>query len=182
MSSARIGRPAGERRGVVGRPLIDQPAVARRPGEQDPARAAAERLAHRGELSPPALEAPEVPGQSIDELGARLALLTEAVEEHLVQDHRVHRDELLALEPVHDEAGRGGEVEPGQLLLDQVQALHRAAVIVLVVADDQPLGHALDPGRVAGERLHLVRHGGPPQAVILGGQLCVSPLSSRHQR
>jgi hypothetical protein len=57
-----------------------------------------------------------------------------------VQNHRVHRDELLALEPVDEEAGRGGKVEPRQLLLDQVQALHRTAVIVLVMADDQPLG------------------------------------------
>src|SRR3954447_19527496 len=87
---------------------------------------------------------------------AGLARFAEVPEEQLVQDHRVRGDELLALEAVEDEGRRGGEVEPGEPLLEQVQPLHGAAVVVLVVADDQPLGHALDVLRVAGEGLHGV--------------------------
>jgi len=92
-----------------------------------------------------------------------------------VQDHRVHRDELLALEPVDEEAGGLRVVELGELFLDQVEALDCAAVIILVVADDQPLGHALDLGRVAGQRLHSVRHQRPWACLtVAAGQLCVS--------
>jgi hypothetical protein len=88
----------------------------------------------------------------------RLAFLAKAVEEQLVQDHRVHRDELFALEPVDEEVGCLVVVEPGQLLLDEVEALHGAAVVVFVVADDQPLRHALDAGWIARQRFHGIRH------------------------
>ena len=84
------------------------------------------------------------------------AFLAEPVEEELVQDHRVGGDQLLALEAIDQEARRGREIEPGELLLDEVQALHRAAVVVLVMADDQLLRHALDALRIAAERLHRV--------------------------
>jgi hypothetical protein len=59
---------------------------------------------------------------------------------------------------VDEEAGGVRVIELGELLDDEVEAFHRPAVIVLVVADDQPLRHALDLGRVAGERLHSIRH------------------------
>ena len=48
-------RAAGQRMAVVGCPLIDKLAVARRPRQQHPARAAAERLSHRDEFRSPAL-------------------------------------------------------------------------------------------------------------------------------
>src|SRR3954449_9413426 len=86
---------------------------------------------------------------------AGLARLAEILKEQLVQDHRVRGDELFPLEAVEDEGRRGGEVEAGEPLLDQGQPLHGPAVVVLVVADDQPLGHALDVLRVAGERSHV---------------------------
>src|SRR5262249_57584178 len=44
--------------------------------------------------------------------------------------------------------------ETCKLLCDQVEALHRAAIIVLVVADDEFLGHALDAPWIAPEWLH----------------------------
>jgi hypothetical protein len=66
-----------------------------------------------------------------------------------MQDHRIHRDQLLALEPVDQKSRRLRVVELGQLLLDQIEPLDRAAVVVLVVADNQPLGHAFDLGRIA---------------------------------
>jgi hypothetical protein len=85
-------------------------------------------------------------------------LVAEAVEEQLVQDHRIHRDELLAFEAVDEKAGGLRVIELGELFVDQVEALHRPAVIILVVADNEPLRHAFDLGRVAGQRLYLVRH------------------------
>jgi hypothetical protein len=75
-----------------------------------------------------------------------------------VQDHRIHGDELLALEAIDEEAGGVGVIELGELLVDEVEAFHRPAVVILVVADDQPLGHALNPDGVAGEGLHAIRH------------------------
>ena len=75
-----------------------------------------------------------------------------------MQDHRVGGDQLLALEAIDEEVGRGVEVEPGKLLGDEIEPLHRAAVVVLVVADDQLLRHALDVLRIAAERLHAVGH------------------------
>jgi hypothetical protein len=85
-------------------------------------------------------------------------LVAEAVEEQLVQDHRVHRDELLAFEPVDEKPGGLGVIELGELFVDQVEAFHRSAVIILVVTDDQTLGHAFDHGRVARQWLYLIRH------------------------
>ena len=37
--------------------------------------------------------------------GRRLALVAEPVEEQLVQDHRVHGDQLLALEAIDEKTG-----------------------------------------------------------------------------
>src|SRR5260221_1736754 len=149
---------AGERVGVIRRPLVHEFAVAPRPGEQHPAGAAAQRLAHRGKLRAPALQRAEVAGQRVAQGRIGLALRAERGEEELVQDHRHRRDQLLVLEAVHGEDGRAGEVEGGELLGDRVQALDGAAVIVLVMADDELLRHALDPLRIAGERLHRVGH------------------------
>jgi hypothetical protein len=49
-------------------------------------------------------------------------LLPKPIEEQLVQDHGVHRDELLALEAVDEKAGSVRVIERGQLLVDQVEA------------------------------------------------------------
>jgi len=85
------GTSAGERRRVIGGPLVDEPPVARRIGEDHLAGAAAFRLAHGGELRQPPLEAAEVMRDRVGE-GA-----TEAVEIDFVQDHRVRRHQLFAL-------------------------------------------------------------------------------------
>src|SRR6266571_146359 len=143
---------------MIRRPLVDELAVARRPREQHPSGAAAERFAHRHELRSPALERSEIARQRVAQRRTRFALVAEAVEEQLVQDHRVHRDELLAFESINEKAGGLRVIELGELLVDQIEAFHRPAVIILVVADDQPLGHAFDLGRVAGQRLYSVRH------------------------
>jgi len=56
-----------------------------------------------------------------------------------VQQGRIERDQFLAFQSVEHEAGRGGEIEGFQLLGDRVESPERAAVVVLVVAFDQPL-------------------------------------------
>jgi hypothetical protein len=75
-----------------------------------------------------------------------------------VQDHGVHRDELFALEAIDHKYGSARVIKLGEFLVDEVQAFHSPAVIVLVVADDQSFGHALDAGRVAADRFHRVGH------------------------
>jgi hypothetical protein len=66
-----------------------------------------------------------------------LALAAEAREIELVQQRRVERDQLLALQAVDHMAGRGRVVERFELLGDGVEAPHRPAVVVLVMALEQ---------------------------------------------
>jgi hypothetical protein len=47
-------------------------------------------------------------------------LFPQALKEKLVQDHGVHRDQLLALEAVDQVVGRARVVEFGKLILDAV--------------------------------------------------------------
>ena len=72
----------------------------------------------------------------------------EAVEIDLVQDHRIRGDQLLALEAVDDEVRRLGKIEIGELGADRIEPLHRADVVVLVMADEDLLGNALDRLRI----------------------------------
>src|SRR4051812_43761348 len=88
------GAAPGERRRVVRRPLVHEPAVPGRVAEQNPARATGERLAHGDELRAPALDAAEVVRERLLELGTRRALLAQALEEELMQDHRIGRSAL----------------------------------------------------------------------------------------
>src|SRR2546428_2465564 len=147
---------------VVGRPLVHQFAVAVRVGEEHPSRAATHRLAHGNELGPPPVNAPEVPHESLAKRAIGLALGAEAVEVQLVEDHRIHRDELFALEPVDHEHWRLREVEFGELRRDGVEAPDGAAVVVLPVADDQLLGQPVEFFRVAVQWLDGVCHVQPP--------------------
>jgi hypothetical protein len=130
--------------------LIDQLAVARRPGEQHPPRTAALRFAHSGEFSAPAIEAPEIAGERVVQFAFRRALVTKRGEEQLMQDHRVARDQLLAFETVDRETGRFCEIELGELRRDRVEAIDGATAIIFVMADEQLLGHPLDPRRITG--------------------------------
>src|SRR6266436_908874 len=96
-------------------------------------RTAAERLSHGYEFGTPALVRPEITRQCVAQPCARFALVPKSIEEKLVQDHRVHRDELLALETVEQKARGIRVIELGQLLVDQIEAFDCPAVVVLVV-------------------------------------------------
>jgi hypothetical protein len=78
---------SGKRVAVVGRPLIDEFAVARGIGQQHPARAAAKGFAHRQEFRSPPLKRPKIACDSHCQLPAGLAVIAQAVKEQLVQDH-----------------------------------------------------------------------------------------------
>src|SRR5262245_13054171 len=134
---------------MIRRPLIHQALVTRRPRQQHPTRAAGKRLAYGSEFAAPALHRAEIAPQGGREVLARRALFAKAVEEELVEDHRVGGNKLLALEAVDEEIGCRIKLDVSQLLGNEVEALHSAAVVVLVVADDQLLGHALDVLRIA---------------------------------
>src|SRR5512136_1674406 len=99
---------AGERVAMIRRPLINELAIARRPGQQHPARTAAKRFPHSDELRPPALIRAKIACKRIAQNRRWFALISKPVKKQLVQDHRVHRDELLALETVDKEAGSVG--------------------------------------------------------------------------
>src|SRR5271165_5027625 len=56
---------------MVHGPLIEELAVARRPGEQHPTRAAALRFTHSGEFGAPTIDAPEIAGERVAQLALR---------------------------------------------------------------------------------------------------------------
>src|SRR6516165_5065408 len=155
MSSAKTG----QRVTMVGRPLVDQLAITRRPRQEYPSRAAAERFSHGDEFGAPTLKGPKIADDGLAQRASRIALIAQPVKEQLVQDHRIHRNQLFALKSVDQETGCFIEFELRDLFVNKVEALNCAAIIVLVMADDEPLRHAFDPSRVAGQWFHRVRHG-----------------------
>src|SRR5437868_2263867 len=72
---------AGERRRVVHRPLVDELAVARRPGQQHPAGAAALRLSHCREFGGPSRDAAEITDERVAQTAFGFAALAERGEE-----------------------------------------------------------------------------------------------------
>src|SRR5262245_36071800 len=105
---------------MVRGPLVDQLAVAGRPRQQYPSGAAAQCLSHRNEFGTPALESSEIARNRIAQGGPRLALIAESVEEQLMQDHRIHRDQLFSLEPVDQETSGFIEFEVRKLFIDEI--------------------------------------------------------------
>ena len=146
--------------GVIGRPLIDEGALTRLEAEQHPTRTAALCLAHRHELITPVLDAAEAADQRESHgwhHGRRFR--RQPVEIQLVQQHRVGRDQLLALQAVEFEAGHASETCLPQCGTDRIEALHRTAVVVLVVASQQLLGKPPEHARVERQGLRDRVHG-----------------------
>src|SRR5258708_14317728 len=110
------GRPASQRVAMVRGPLIDELAVALRPRQQHPAGAPAECLAHRDELRAPPLGRAEVASQCFLEGYVRFALITEAIEEILMKNHRVHGAKFFALESIVQKPGCVAITEFAKLL------------------------------------------------------------------
>src|SRR5215472_10580127 len=128
---------ARDRLRVLGSVLVDEVPFARNVGQQNPARAATEGVSHRAELRAPAIERAEVPREGLGHALCRLTIAAYACEIKLVQQRRVERGQLLALETVQNVARSAREVERLELLGDSVETPERPAVVVLVVALDE---------------------------------------------
>jgi hypothetical protein len=134
---------------MIGGPVVDELSQSLGPGEDDPARAAGERLAHRGELGAPGGERAEVALDRRGEVARGIAAgAAERVEIDFVQDDRAGGDQLLALEAVQLEDRCVRDVERGKAPPDRVEAPQRAAIIVLVVAREEAFGEAVEPRRL----------------------------------
>lgn len=70
-----------------------------------------------------------------------------------MQDHRIGCDDLLALQAVDQEARHRVHIELRKLAGDRPDARDRARVVVVVVADEQFLGQALDRFWIEWQRL-----------------------------
>src|SRR5213595_2311737 len=105
---------------MVRGPLVDQLAIARRPGKQYPSGAAAQCFSHSNEFGTPPLESSEIARNRIAQSRFQLALIAESVKEQLMQDHRIHRDQLLALEAVDQETSGFVEFEVRKLVINQI--------------------------------------------------------------
>src|SRR5262245_57266520 len=103
--------PPGKRRRVIGGPLVQQPLVPRRIGEDHPSRPATLRFPHRGELRSPAVEATEIPRDRFGKSACGRSSPAQTVKIYLVQDHRVRSNQLFTLEAIDHEVWRLGEIE-----------------------------------------------------------------------
>src|SRR5262249_11700276 len=129
--------PARDCLRVLGSVLVDEASISGNVGQQNPARAAAERVSHRAELGAPAIDRAEVAREDLGHPPRRLTVAAEAREIELMQQRRIERDELLALERVQNMAGRAREVERLELFGDRVETPERPTVIILVMALDE---------------------------------------------
>jgi hypothetical protein len=73
-----------------------------------------------------------------------------------MQDHRICGDQLFPLESVNQEIRHGGKIKARELFIDEIKPFYRAAVVVLIVADDQLFLHSLDAGRITSKLFHGV--------------------------
>jgi hypothetical protein len=65
---------------------------------------------------------------------------------------------LFALHPIDHKHWRLGKVEFGELCCQRIEPLHRARVIILVMADQEFFGKTFDVLRIEGERLDVITH------------------------
>src|SRR5207248_11802484 len=113
---------------------------------------------HRGELVAPAVSAAETLLQDArHELGG-LAISAQRCEIKLMQRHGIERDQLVALQARDLEFRNRGEVERAELFGGRVEAAHGAAVVVLVVADDETVGQTGEEPGPAADGCDRVRH------------------------
>jgi hypothetical protein len=93
---------ARNRLAVLAGILIDEPSIPWHPGQQYPAGPFAQRVAHGGELSAPALHRAEVAHERLGHGLGDLPLAAHARKVQLVQIGGIERHELLALQAVDD--------------------------------------------------------------------------------
>ena len=117
---------AGDGLVVIGASVIDEAAVARDVAEQHPAGTAGKTAGERDELAAPAVDRSEVADERArHRLRDGSAVAAEAREIELVQQRRIQRRELVALQTADRIGGRRRRVERLELLGDRVQADER---------------------------------------------------------
>src|SRR6516164_9868626 len=72
-------RAAGQCVTMVGRPLVDELAIAWRPRQEHPSRAAAERFSHGDKFRAPTLKGPKIADDGLAQRALRLALVAQSV-------------------------------------------------------------------------------------------------------
>ena len=145
---------AGRGHRIVLGAVVEQPLVARRIGQDHPAGARGQRLSDADELRLPAIEAAEVARHRLGEQARRLGRrLGEPVEIDFVQDRRIVRALLFALQFAELLGRHVREVDLRELLADRVQLLHRAGIIVVVMGAQEIGRQALDLVGIDDQRL-----------------------------
>src|SRR6266581_4184679 len=162
---------------MVGRPLVQQDPVSMQIRQQHPARAAAQRFAHRDEFRLPALDTAEVTRQRGRQRAVGQRASPKVGKVKLVQDHRVRRDELLPLQAIDNKHGGARKIDLLELSGNRAEPFHRSAIIVVVMTEDQLLGEPAQAFRIACQRFHLKSHMSP----IRGGRR-PAPMSSATDR
>src|SRR3954471_16470625 len=107
----------------------------------------------------PAFDRAEIAGERIC-IGAQIlpAMPAETSEIQFMQQRRVERRHLVALEAADNLGGRGARIERFEFRRDGVQAAHRTAVVALVVALDQAWRDAAQGPWAAEQGCELVLH------------------------
>ena len=151
------GLPEGARLRVIAGPVGAHLTALEVPRQDRPAASAGET--HTGEAKQflPARERSAGARNRICHRSTRMPVAAEVAEVELVQRGRV-RERQLALLERSDQKRRRVLGNPRQFLLGAVQVLDRAAIVVLVVRDDQPLGQSAQLRRIERQRFDGV-HG-----------------------
>ena len=150
---------AGDGLAAVGDALIDEPARARQPAQQNPAGAPIERIRQRHEFAAPAIDRAEIARERIRHgfrHGAPVSAKARKVQ--FVQCQRIQRRRLVLLEAADDMRRRRGGIECFQLFGNRVQAREGAAIVVLIVALDEPWRDAQKSPRPAEQGCDLISH------------------------
>ena len=114
---------AGDGMAAVGDALIDEPARARQPTQQNPAGARIERIRQRHEFAAPAIERAEIARERIRHdfrYGAPISAKARKVQ--FVQCQRIQRRRLVLLQAADDMRRRRGGIERFELFGNRVQA------------------------------------------------------------
>src|SRR5262249_55463535 len=139
--------------------LIDEPAHARQPAQQNPAGAAIERIRQRHEFAAPAIDRAEIARERIrHDVRYGAPVSAKAGKVQFVQCQRIQRRCLVLLEAADDMRRRRGGIECFELFGNRVQAREGAAIVVLIVALDEPWRDAQKSPRPAEQGCDLISH------------------------
>ena len=131
----------------------------RQPAQQDPAGPSVKRIRQRHEFAAPAIDRAEIVRERIHHgFGYDAPVSAEARKVHLVQRQRIQRRRLILLQAADDMRRCRGRIECFELFGNRVQAREGAAIVVLIVALDEPWRDAQKSRRPAEQGCDLILH------------------------